>query len=56
MVVRERRLKVVGMGGTLREGSASLGALAADGEAGADEPNPPLEEHGSGAELVGVAG
>jgi FMN reductase len=37
---REERLKVVGVGGTLREGSASLGALrralAAAGEAGAE--------------------
>ena len=40
MSFRERRLKVVGVGGTLREGSASLGALrralAAAGEAGAE--------------------
>ncbi len=40
MAFREERLKVVGVGGTLREGSASLGALrralAAAGEAGAD--------------------
>lgn len=40
MAFRERRLKVVGVGGTLREGSASLGALrralAAAGEAGAE--------------------
>ena len=27
MTFRERRLRVVGVGGTLREGSASLGAL-----------------------------
>jgi FMN reductase len=37
---RDRNLKVVGIGGTLREGSTSLGALrralAASGEAGAD--------------------
>jgi FMN reductase len=37
---RDRKLKVVGIGGTLREGSTSLGALrralAASGEAGAD--------------------
>ncbi|MEJ7840458.1 MAG: NADPH-dependent FMN reductase [Rubrobacter sp.] len=40
MSFRERRLKVVGVGGTLREGSSSLGALrralAAAGEAGAE--------------------
>ena len=40
MAFRERRLKVVGVGGTLREGSASLGALrralAAAGEVGAE--------------------
>ena len=40
MAFRERRLRVVGVGGTLREGSASLGALrrslAAAGEAGAE--------------------
>lgn len=40
MAFREGRLKVVGVGGTLREGSASLGALrralAAAGEAGAE--------------------
>ena len=40
MAFREERLKVVGVGGTLREGSASLGALrralAAAGEAGAE--------------------
>jgi FMN reductase len=40
MSFREGRLKVVGIGGTLREGSASLGALrqalAAAGEAGAE--------------------
>ena len=40
MAFRERRLKVVGVGGTLREGSASLGALrralAAAGDAGAE--------------------
>jgi multimeric flavodoxin WrbA len=40
MSFRERRLKVVGVGGTLREGSASLGALkralSAAGEAGAE--------------------
>ncbi len=40
MSFRERRLKVVGVGGTLREGSASLGALrralAAAGEVGAE--------------------
>ncbi len=40
MTFREGRLKVVGIGGTLREGSASLGALrralAAAGEAGAE--------------------
>ena len=40
MSFRERRLRVVGVGGTLREGSASLGALgralAAAGEAGAE--------------------
>lgn len=40
MVFREGQLKVVGVGGTLREGSASLGALrralAAAGEAGAE--------------------
>ena len=40
MSSRERRLKVVGVGGTLREGSASLGALkralSAAGEAGAE--------------------
>lgn len=40
MTFAERRLKVVGIGGTLREGSASLGALkralAAAGEAGAE--------------------
>ena len=39
MTFREERLKVVGVGGTLREGSASFGALrralAAAGEAGA---------------------
>ncbi len=39
MSFTERRLKVVGVGGTLREGSSSLGALrralAAAGEAGA---------------------
>jgi hypothetical protein len=31
----DRRLKVVGIGGTLREDSTSLGALIASGEAGA---------------------
>lgn len=40
MTFGERRIKVVGVGGTLREGSASLGALrralAAAGEAGAE--------------------
>ena len=40
MALREGRLKVVGVGGTLRDGSASLGALrralAAAGEAGAE--------------------
>lgn len=40
MTFTKRRLKVVGIGGTLREGSASLGALrralAAAGEAGAE--------------------
>lgn len=40
MAFREERLRVVGVGGTLREGSASLGALrralAAAGEAGAE--------------------
>lgn len=40
MSFRERRIKVVGVGGTLREGSSSLGALrralAAAGEAGAE--------------------
>jgi FMN reductase len=40
MTFRERRIRVVGVGGTLREGSASLGALrralAAAGEAGAE--------------------
>ena len=40
MTFEERRIKVVGVGGTLREGSASLGALrralAAAGEAGAE--------------------
>ena len=40
MTFREKRLKVVGVGGTLREGSARLGALrralAAAGEAGAE--------------------
>ena len=40
MAMGERRLRVVGVGGTLREGSASLGALrralAAAGEAGAE--------------------
>ena len=40
MIFEERRIKVVGVGGTLREGSASLGALrralAASGEAGAE--------------------
>ncbi len=40
MAMGERRLRVVGLGGTLREGSASLGALrralAAAGEAGAE--------------------
>jgi FMN reductase len=40
MTLGERRIKVVGVGGTLREGSASLGALrralAAAGEAGAE--------------------
>ena len=40
MASRERRLRVVGVGGTLREGSASLGALrralAAAGRAGAE--------------------
>lgn len=40
MTITKRRLKVVGIGGTLREGSASLGALvralAAAGEAGAE--------------------
>ena len=40
MALEERRLRVVGVGGTLREGSASLGALrralAAAGEAGAE--------------------
>ena len=40
MTYGERRVKVVGVGGTLREGSASLGALrralAASGEAGAE--------------------
>src|SRR4028118_625671 len=48
MAFRERRLRVVGVGGTLREGSASLGALrralAAAGEAGA------------GTERVGLGG
>jgi multimeric flavodoxin WrbA len=40
MAFRERRLRVAGVGGTLREGSASLGALrrslAAAEEAGAE--------------------
>ena len=40
MAFRERRIRVVGVGGTLREGSVSLGALrralAAAGEAGAE--------------------
>ena len=40
MVSRDGRLKVVGIGGTLREGSSSLGALrralAAAGDAGAE--------------------
>lgn len=40
MASGERRIRVVGVGGTLREGSASLGALrralAASGEAGAE--------------------
>lgn len=40
MTFRERRIRVVGVGGTLREGSASLGALrralAAAAEAGAE--------------------
>lgn len=47
MSFRERRLKVVGVGGTLREGSASLGALVAAEEAGAEAAE---------AELAGVAG
>jgi FMN reductase len=57
MTFRERRLKVVGIGGTLRAGSASLGALgralAAAGEAGAEtelldlrELNLPMYEPG----------
>src|SRR4028119_2284456 len=40
MAFRERRLRMVGVGGTLREGSASLGALrralAASADAGAE--------------------
>ncbi len=50
MTFRERRLKVVGVGGTLREGSASLGALrralAASGAAGAETELLDLRELG----------
>lgn len=50
MAFGERRLKVVGIGGTLREGSASLGALrralAATGEAGAETELLDLRELG----------
>jgi FMN reductase len=50
MAFREERLRVVGVGGTLREGSASLGALrralAAAGEAGADTELLDLRELG----------
>jgi FMN reductase len=50
MTFGERRTKVVGVGGTLREGSASLGALrrslAAAGEAGAETELLDLRELG----------
>lgn len=50
MTFGERRIKVVGVGGTLREGSASLGALrralAAAGEAGAETKLLDLRELG----------
>jgi FMN reductase len=64
MAFREERLKVVGVGGTLREGSASLGALrralAAAGEAGAEtelldlrELDLPMYEPGKALEEYG---
>jgi len=64
MAFRERRLRVVGVGGTLREGSASLGALrralAAAGEAGAEtelldlrELDLPMYEPGKALEEYG---
>ena len=64
MALREGRLKVVGVGGTLRDGSASLGALrralAAAGEAGAEtelldlrELDLPMYEPGRALEAYG---
>src|SRR4028119_2184322 len=64
MAFREERLKVVGVGGTLRENSASLGALrralAAAGEAGAEtelldlrELDLPMYEPGKALEEYG---
>ena len=64
MAFREERLKVVGVGGTLRDGSASLGALRraleAAGEAGAEtelldlrELDLPMYEPGRALEAYG---